>query len=56
MTKTKKEWQEHHGFSDEDMAQIELSLSISKGRITDIFNEPLKYQGIKIKIVDKSFK
>lgn len=46
----KKECQAHHGFTDEDMAQIELTLSISEGRITDIFDKPLEYQDIKIKM------
>jgi hypothetical protein len=47
---TKKEFQEKHGFIDEDMERIELAKSITGGRITDIFNEPLKYQDIKISI------
>lgn len=46
----KREWQEFHGFSTEDMARIESGLSISEGKLTDIFNEPLKYQDIKITI------
>lgn len=44
----KLSWQIHHGFSDKDMSQIELALSISDGKITAIFDEPLKYQDIKI--------
>ncbi len=47
---TKFEWQVSHGFTDDDMQTIELALSISNGRITDIFNEPLKYQDVKIVI------
>ena len=45
---TKQEWQVHHGFTDEDMTLIDLALSISGGKISDIFKEPLKYQDIKI--------
>lgn len=52
---TKSEWQVFHGFTDEEMNVIELALSISNGKITDIFNEPLKYQDIKI-VFDKNRK
>lgn len=45
---TKSEWQVFHGFTDEEMNQIELALSISYGKITDIFNELLEYQDIRI--------
>lgn len=45
---TKKEFQYKYNFSDQDMLQIEQALSISKGKITAIFDEPLKYQDIKI--------
>lgn len=47
---TKKEWQLLHNFTDQDMLQIEQALSISGGKITAIFDEPLKYQDIKIKM------
>ncbi len=45
---TKEEWRIHHGFTLEELAQIELALSISEGKITAIFDSPLKYQDIKI--------
>lgn len=45
----KKTWQIHHGFTDEEMKRIELALSISVGKITEIMSESLKYQDIKIK-------
>lgn len=47
---TREEYQIKWGFSDEDMLRIELAKSISSGKISDIFNEPLKYQDIKIKM------
>ncbi len=46
----KNTWAKQHGFNEDDMKQIELALSISNGRITEIMNEPLKYQDIKIKM------
>ena len=47
---TREEFQYKYAFTDKDMERIELAKSITGGRITDIFNEPLKYQDIKISI------
>lgn len=47
---TRQEFQEKYGFSDDCMRQIELAMSISGGKITDIFDKPLEYQDIKIKM------
>lgn len=43
-----EEWRIFHNFSLEDMEKIKIALSISKGKITEIFNEKLDYQDIKI--------
>ncbi len=47
---TRDEYQIKWGFSDEDMTRIELAKSISDGKITEIWDMPLEYQDIKIKM------
>lgn len=44
---TKNEWQLFHGFADEDMFQIELTLLYGH-KITGIFDVVLGYKIIKI--------
>lgn len=46
--KTKKEFQDENGFSDECMERIELAKSMFGGKITEIYDKPLDYQHIKI--------
>lgn len=43
----KLNWQLHYGFTDEDMAHIELALTYGV-KITTIFDKPLGYEDIKI--------
>ncbi len=42
----KKQWQEYHGFYDDDMALIEIALSYGR-MITAVFDRPLGYDIIK---------
>ncbi len=42
----KQAWALHHGFSSEDMIQIELTLSYGQ-KITAIFEKPLNYETVK---------
>ena len=41
----KIKWQEHHGFDDADMQQIEMALELG-GKITAIRLERIKYETI----------
>lgn len=44
---TRDEWIVYNGFVDDDMIKIDMCLTFG-GKITAIFDKPLKYQDIKI--------
>jgi len=42
----KSQWQEYHGFDDEEMELISLVVKETKGKITAIKDKPLNYEDV----------
>lgn len=42
MAKTKKEWQDFYGFTDEEMAELELRVKGTNGTIVAVVDNPDK--------------